>query len=202
MLTVLAPADAVVVVVVPHALFLEVGLMVALLAGVLHHGALAVGTFNKAVVVVVVRTLLEETAVVAIYHVVVFIHGNLLLTEVLVVGLLDIVANQTTLGVVLPVGNKGGPLMVVVDYLSAIQTLLVVGLGALQTVRFGQLHPFVLVVNLQKIVRLFMGYSALVALTIADMPVDVAGRSAVGNLLLELRLMGMPAKDEVAPATG
>ena len=47
--TVLAAADAILVIVVPHALLLEICLMEALLTGIFHHGVLAVLTHDKTV---------------------------------------------------------------------------------------------------------------------------------------------------------
>ena len=83
--TVRATADAMSVVVVPHAGFLEICLMEALLTGIFHDGLLTVLTHDKTVIAEVMMEFLDESAVITIDDVIIIVNGKLLLAKILVV---------------------------------------------------------------------------------------------------------------------
>ena len=92
-----AAADAIGVVVMSQARFLEHGLVKTLAARIFHQSVLAVLAFFGALVRVVVWNFLEESTAVAVKHVRKFVNGNLLLAEIDVTGRLDQVAIQASL---------------------------------------------------------------------------------------------------------
>ena len=128
--TVRAATDAIGVIVVTHAGFLEVCLMEALFTGIFHDGLLTVLAHNKAVITEVMMEFLDESAVITINDVIIFVNGKFLFAKILVISLRHIVTNQTHLGMTGIVGHIGCPTMVVIDNLSAIRTFLVVRLAA------------------------------------------------------------------------
>ena len=183
---------------------LEECLMEALFAGVFYDGVFAVFFLGGVVVAVVMTQLLDESAF-AVNHVVVVVNGKLLLAKVHMVLLYDIVADQTAFVVLFPIGCVGRPFMRLIDDLLAIRALLIViilyqcvflGTGLLHD------HPRVgtFVIKLGEFVRLFHLYPALVGVTITDVFLNVAVRILVVDDRSELRLVGMPAEDEIALA--
>lgn len=194
--TVITAADAILVVVMAYARLLEACVMVALLAGIFHKGVLTVLSHDGAVATEIMGEFLEEKAVITEDHVIFFVDGQLLLTEILVTGLLDIVTHQTTLVVVITVGDKGCKLMDFANDLSAIQAFFVVlfSTGHRVLVSLFKLRPFVVAVELGEIVGFSLLDAAIIDVTIMNMVIDV--------LFPIFCLMFMPGKDDVAPTTG
>jgi hypothetical protein len=176
MQTALAGADVVGIVVMSYALLLEVHIMIALAAGIFHQGVFTVSPLFAALIQRM-GELLEESAVATIYHVVVFVNGQLLLAKLFVTSLNDIVTHQTALVVAFPVRGIGSPVMLFCDYLSAIQTFLVVQrIGPLVVCGLDELEPCINAIHLVEIVGLLLGEFASLRIAIVLVRSNVLGR--------------------------
>ena len=138
------------------------------------------------------RELGHELAVITVNHVVILVDGKLLLAKTLVVCCLDMATNQASLGVIFPVGHKGGKAMILRHLLSTFQTGLEMLLTAIG-MPCGILLPDVVTEALVEFMVLYLEKSALVAVAKMLMRRNIACSPVRG-------LMGMPGKDEVAPA--
>jgi hypothetical protein len=175
MQTALAGADVVGIVVMSDAVLLEVYVMIALATGIFHQGVFTVCPLFAALTQRM-GELLKKSAVATIDHVVVFVNGQLLFAKLFVVSLNDIVTHQAPLVVTFPVRGIGSPVMLFCDYLSAIQTSLVVQcIAPIIIVGFHELIPCVMAVDLVKTVGLMFGKFTPVKVAIVLVFIDVLG---------------------------